>query len=75
MAVVQRVQEPGFADPPFLFHELRVHNGDLAGGTAEADATKLDPETKRFLEGDRRGCFGFHVLSLGIVPVQGIEDG
>jgi len=31
------MQETRLTDPFFLFHQLGVHDGDLAGGSAEAD--------------------------------------
>jgi hypothetical protein len=45
-AVVERVQEAAFGDPAPPLHQLLVHDGDLAGGPAEADEAQLQPETK-----------------------------
>jgi hypothetical protein len=37
-AVVERVQEPALADPAAPLDELGMHDRDLPGGSAEADA-------------------------------------
>ena len=40
-AVVERMQETRLADPAFFFNQLRMHERDLAGGSAKADATEF----------------------------------
>ncbi len=51
-AVVQRVQEPGLADPAQLFHQHPVHHGDLSGGTAEAQQADPQPDPQRLGQGN-----------------------
>jgi hypothetical protein len=47
-AEVQCVQKSLFTDPPSLFDQLGVHDGDLASRSAETDKSQLEPETERF---------------------------
>jgi hypothetical protein len=51
------VQKPRFADPFFLFHQLRVHDGDVAGSPAETDEAELEPKPKSFGESWMRNIF------------------
>jgi hypothetical protein len=53
------VQEPLVADPAFLLDENAVHDGDLAGRTAEAEGGNAGPHRDRLSERDpvRRAPF------------------
>jgi len=52
-AVVERVQEALLGYPAALLHQFLVHDGDLSGGTAEADEAQLQPVEEGFAKGDR----------------------
>ena len=52
-AVVERVQEPPFRNPAPAFHQVLMHDGDLAGGAPEADEAELEPVPEGFPEGNR----------------------
>jgi len=43
--MAQRMKEPSVADPTLLLDQLVVHDGNVSGGTAEADPSQLEPET------------------------------
>ena len=43
--MAQRMEEASVANPPLLLNQLVMHNGDVSGCTAEADASQLAPET------------------------------
>ena len=51
-AVIQGMQKPFFRNPPTLFHQLLVHDGNLACRATEADKPKFEPEPKGLGEGD-----------------------
>ena len=51
-AVVEGVQEPLFADPALLVDHEAVHQRDLPRRPAEAEASHLEPEARRFAEAD-----------------------
>ena len=38
-----------------LFHQLGVHDGNLAGRPAEADEAELEPEGEGYTQGDGGG--------------------
>src|SRR6266478_3298722 len=46
-AKVERVQKSRLADPSFPFDQLRLHNRDLAGRSAKADESELQPKAER----------------------------
>ena len=46
-AEVEGVQEAALADPPSPLDQLVVHDRDLPGGAAEADAAQLQPKPER----------------------------
>ena len=46
-AVVQRMQEPIFADPALLVDQNAVHHRDLPGRPAEAEGGDLRPDADR----------------------------
>ncbi len=43
--MAQRMEEASVADPSLLLDQLVMHDGDVSGGTAEADPSQLAPET------------------------------
>ena len=51
-AVVERVQEPGLADPALLLDQDAVHHRDLPGGAAEGEGRHPRPGAHRLGEGD-----------------------
>jgi hypothetical protein len=58
-AVVERVEEPAFRDPAALVDQLAMHDGDLPGRAAEADAAEAQPVAQRLGFGRRaRRRFG-----------------
>ena len=73
-AVVKGVQESVLVDPLAAFDQLRVHDGDLARGPAEADESQLQPESERFGKGgaarSRRAVVPFLLLCVGLHPAH-----
>jgi hypothetical protein len=64
-AVVERVQEPFFRDPALLLDQDAVHDRDLAGGTAEAQAGDAKPGVEGLAQ-------RYAVLELGaLLPGNG----
>ena len=63
-AVVERIEEPVFADPALLVDDDAMHHRDLAGRTAEAQRGDAQPDPDRIGKGDaviagsRRGGAG-----------------
>src|SRR5271169_6402130 len=56
-AVVERVQKAPLRDPAAALDQLLVHDRNLAGWTAKADETELEPEAQRLAKIDRaRRC-------------------
>jgi hypothetical protein len=51
-AVVERVQESSLAHPALFLDEDAVHQGNLAGGTTEAQQADLEPDADCLAEGD-----------------------
>ncbi len=47
-AKIQRMKKTRLTDPAAFLDQLALHDGDLAGRTAEADKSQLQPEPKRF---------------------------
>ena len=45
-AIIQGMEKMGGADPAAAVHQLGLHDGDLAGGPAEADEAQLDPKVQ-----------------------------
>ena len=43
--MAQRMEEHSVADPPLLLNQLILHDGDMSGGTAEANPPQFEPET------------------------------
>src|SRR5210317_70533 len=60
-AEVKRPQELVFSDPMPSFHHFLVHDGYLAGWSAEADEAQLDPKLQSVSERNSMGC---HVVFL-----------
>jgi hypothetical protein len=52
--VFQSVKKSRLADPVLSIDQLRLHDRDLARGSAERNETELEPEAKRLSEGGRR---------------------
>ena len=48
--MTQRMEETGAANPPFLFNQFVVHDGDVSRRAAKADPSQLEPEAQRFPE-------------------------
>ena len=51
-AIVEGMQEPLFRDPALLLDQNAVHDRDLSGGTAEAEACDAQPDFQRVPERD-----------------------
>ena len=49
-AVVERVQEPALRNPALLLDQDAVHDRDLAGRTAEAQARDAQPDPERLAQ-------------------------
>ena len=65
-AVVEGVEEPGFADPALLLDQDAMHHRDLAGGAAEAERSDAYPDPRRFAEGHAViGCCAPNRLGIG----------
>jgi hypothetical protein len=64
-AEVQRPQILLLGDPALLLDQLLVHDGDLAGGTAEVDEAELHPEPEGLPETYR--------LALPLLPLRGFR--
>ena len=47
-AVIERMQEPAFGNPPLFLHQNAVHDRDLPGWTAETQHRYAQPDAKRF---------------------------
>ena len=45
-AIIQGMEKVSGADPAAAVHQLGLHNGDLAGGPAEADEAEFDPKAQ-----------------------------
>jgi hypothetical protein len=66
------VEEVRLTDPAALLDELLVHDGDLPGGTAEADEAELEPVAEGLGKGVsswparllRLGIAGFGLLGM-----------
>ena len=70
-AVVQRVEEPGVADPPAALDELVVHDRDLPGRPTEVDEAELGPEARGLPERNAvRRLFGALVHGGGAFHVS-----
>lgn len=54
-AEIEPAQEGALVDPAQPVDQLGLHHRDLRGGTAEAEAAELQPETQRRPEGRRGG--------------------
>ena len=52
-AVIQRVQEPLFADPPLLVDDQLVHQRNLSRWTAKAEEADLEPYPRGFAKRHR----------------------
>ena len=52
-AIVQGVKKSCLRNPAPLLHEFAMHEGNLAGGTAEADKAQSQPISERGAERDR----------------------
>lgn len=61
---IQRVEEMLVGKPALLLDELPVHDGNLAGGSTEADPPEFPPESERREE--RRHFLGVGMISSGI---------
>jgi hypothetical protein len=48
--MAQHMKESSITDPPLLLDQFVMHDGDVGGGTAEADPPKLEPKPQRFPE-------------------------
>jgi hypothetical protein len=70
-AEVERPQILLLRDPALLLHQLAVHDGDLAGGTAEVYEAELHPEPERLPEAHGLGLPGT-VLRNGL-GIHGIS--
>ncbi len=63
-AVVQRVQEPGLADPPLLVDQDAVHHRDLAGRSAETEQRDPKPDAECLTERDVSICVVAHAATV-----------
>ena len=56
-AVVQRMQKSLLGNPASSFDQFGVHQRDLSGRSAKADAAQFDPVPEGFFEGDGGWCW------------------
>jgi hypothetical protein len=45
------MEEHGIADPPLLYNQVVMHDGNVSRCPSKADPSQLEPKSQRFLEG------------------------
>jgi hypothetical protein len=55
-AAAKRMEEHGIADPPLLYNQIVMHDGNMGRSPSKADPSQLEPKPQRFLEGGPLHC-------------------